>query len=286
LKPARFSYHTPRAAEEVDDLLHELGSDAKVLAGGQSLVPILNMRLASPSHLVDINRLENAAHEPASDGDDLVFGPLVRQAVAEGSKTVAATLPVLRATLRFVAHPAIRSRGTVAGSIAHADPAAELPSLLVALEGSAVARGRRGRRTIPAEQLFRGPFEPSLEPGEWLEAVRFPRRPGAGFAVDEVARRHGDYALCGVIAVAGHEADGSLRVGLTYFGVGEAPVRVFLSAVDPDRPDELAGAVNDAVAAALDPQDDLHAGRELRLRLAERLGIRAARRAAVAAVTG
>jgi carbon-monoxide dehydrogenase medium subunit len=285
LKPAPFSYHSPRAPAEVDDLLHEIGSDAKVLAGGQSLVPMLNMRLVSPAHLVDINRLESARAEPELDGEAVVLGALVRQAAAERSAQAADALPILRATLRFVAHPAIRSRGTVAGSIAHADPAAELPSLLLALDGSVVARGLQGRREIAARDLFHGPFETSLEPGEWVESVRLPCVPARGYAVDEVARRHGDYAICGVIAVADREAGGSVRVALTYFGVADLPVRVELPALPADDAGELAEAVRKVVAGELDPADDLHAGRDLRLRLAERLGAGTARDAAQAAVT-
>ena len=174
MKPAPFSYHRPGTREEVDGLLAELGPEAKLLAGGQSLIPILNMRLAAPEHLIDLNFLRDEAAEPVLDEGTLVFGPLVRQAAAERSALVAERLPLMVEVLAHVAHPAIRSRGTVVGSIAHADPAAELPALFVLLEGEARVRGAKGRRTIAAGELFASHLETTLNPGEWIEEVRLP----------------------------------------------------------------------------------------------------------------
>jgi aerobic carbon-monoxide dehydrogenase medium subunit len=156
VKPAPFAYHRPTTREQVDDLLAELGTEAKVLAGGQSLIPILNMRLAAPAHVVDINFLQDEPAEPVLEGGALSFGPLVRLRAAERSALVAERLPLLTDVLFHVAHPAIRSRGTVVGSIAHADPAAELPAVLVVLEGEARVRSASGRRTVPAGELFAG----------------------------------------------------------------------------------------------------------------------------------
>jgi CO/xanthine dehydrogenase FAD-binding subunit len=243
VKPAPFAYHRPRTREEVDRLLAEHGEEAKLLAGGQSLVPIMSMRLATPAHVIDINFLEGEPREPSCDGDTLAFGPLVRQAAAERSPLVAERLPVLRQALVHVAHPAIRSRGTVVGSIAHADPAAELPAVMVALEGEARVRGAGGRRTIAAADLFAGPLQTTLEPGEWIEEVRLPVQGGRPSAVEEFARRRGDYALCGVVALGD-------PLTCAYIGAGPLPGR-------------------------LEPDDDIHATARYRRWLAERLRNRA-----------
>jgi len=265
VKPAPFAYHRPSTREEVDDLLAELGAEAKVLAGGQSLIPILNMRLAAPAHLVDINFLQDEPAEPVLADGALAFGPLVRLRTAERSALVAERLPLLAEVLFHVAHPAIRSRGTVVGSIAHADPAAELPAVLSLLEGEARVRGSGGRRTVPARELFVGHLECSLRPGEWIEEVRLPVQDGRGGAFEEFARRQGDYALCGVAALASGD-----RVALSFVGMGAVPTRLEV--------DDVRAAVE-----TLEPEDDIHATAPYRRWLAERLGARAARRAREAA---
>jgi CO/xanthine dehydrogenase FAD-binding subunit len=255
VKPAPFAYHRPRTREEVDRLLAQLGAEAKLLAGGQSLIPILNMRLAAPAHLIDINFLEDEPAEPLLRDGALAFGPLVRLRAAERSPLVAERLPLLAQALAHVAHPAIRSRGTVAGSIAHADPAAELPAVMAVLEGEAAVRGARGRRTVPARELFVGELETSLAVDEWIEEVRLPAREGGAFA--EFARRHGDYALCGVAA---------LPDALAFVGMGPVPERL-----------ELDGAaeLGELIRERLSPGDDIHATARYRLWLAERLATRA-----------
>ena len=220
------------------------------------------MRLAAPEHLIDLNFLPDEPDEPVLDGGELVFGPLVRQAAAERSPLVAERLPLLLDVLAHVAHPAIRSRGTVVGSIAHADPAAELPALFVLLEGEARVRGAKGRRTIPANELFASHLETTLAPGEWIEEVRLPLHEGGAF--EEFARRHGDYALCGVAALATGEG-----VALSFVGMGPVPVRYET---------DVATAV-----ARLEPEDDIHATARYRRHLAQRLGERVARRAREAA---
>jgi carbon-monoxide dehydrogenase medium subunit len=241
VKPAPFAYHRPRTREEVDRLLAQHGEEAKVLAGGQSLVPIMSMRLATPAHVIDINFLEGEPREPVLDAGALVFGPLVRQRAAERSPLVAELLPVLEQALAHVAHPAIRSRGTVVGSIAHADPAAELPAVMVAVGGEARVRSASGRRTIAAGDLFAGPLQTTLQPGEWIEEVRLPVQGDRPSAVLEFARRRGDYALCGVVA---------LGDAVTYIGMGPYP-------------------------GVVAPEDDIHASARYRLWLAERLKRRA-----------
>jgi len=283
VKPAPFAYHRPRTGDEVDERLAEHGSEAKVLAGGQSLVPLLNMRLATPSHLIDINRLEGEPGEPAVREAVVAFGSLVRHGSVERSAEVAARLPLLVEAIEYVGHPAIRSRGTVVGSIAHADPSAELPAVLNVLEGEASVRSRRGRRSVKAVDFLVGPFRTVLDEDEWVDEVRFPipARPH-GTAFEEFARRSGDYALCGVACVAERADDGRVEASLSYLGMGPVPVRLVMPTLGPDEMADgaLAEALEDATRSQLEPIDDLHASGEYRMWLAKRLGLRAARRAA------
>jgi CO/xanthine dehydrogenase FAD-binding subunit len=269
LKPPPFAYHRPDTREAVDRLLAELGGEAKILAGGQSLIPILNMRLSSPAHLIDINGLADEPREPVSDDGAVRFGPLVRHADAEHGAH-----PLLDEAMEFVGHPAIRSRGTVVGSIAHADPAAEMPAALLALGGEVRCRSARGARTVPAREFFVGALECCLLPDEWAEEVSIPAAPdGTGYAVEEFARRHGDYAICGVMAVARPES-----VRLVHFGVASLPVVTEIDA-DEDVRERVRAALEDVEVA-----DDLHGTERYRRHLAEVLGERAAARAAVRAV--
>jgi aerobic carbon-monoxide dehydrogenase medium subunit len=260
MKPAPFAYHRPESREEVDRLLAELGDGAKILAGGQSLIPILNMRLGAPEHLIDINGLRDEPVDPVVEDDVMRFGPLVRHAALEGAAGL------LGEAISYVGHPAIRSRGTVVGSIAHADPAAELPAALLALGGEVRCRSARGVRSVAADEFFVGALETSLAPGGWVEEVAVPVRDG-GHAVEEFARRHGDYAICGVMAVA--RDDGGVR--LVHFGIGPLPVVTELGATD-----ELGDAL-----AGVEMTDDLHGSAEYRRHLAGTLGTRAAARALV-----
>jgi len=269
MKPPPFAYHRPRTRAEVDRLLAEHGPDAKVLAGGQSLLPIMNMRLSSPAHVIDINALEDEPSEPVLDDGVIRFGPLVRQAAVERWPE---RPPVLSEAIAYTAHPAIRSRGTVVGSIAHADPAAELPAVLLALDGAVRARSAEGTREIAARDFFVGALETALRPGEWLEEVSIPASPDrAGRAVEEYAYRHGDYAICGVVAVARPTGE----VTLVHFGVAPLAIRTEL-------PDGRAETIREALADA-EMSDDLHATAAYRRRLAAVLGARAAARAAEAA---
>jgi CO/xanthine dehydrogenase FAD-binding subunit len=272
VKPPPFAYHRPASRAEVDRLLAEHGPDAKILAGGQSLIPILNMRLAAPAHVIDINGLEDEPGEPEADGGVVRFGPLVRQSAVERWPELATRAPALEEAIAYTAHPAIRSRGTLVGSIAHADPAAELPAVLQALDGEVRARSANGSRTIAARDFFVGALETALKPAEWLEEVSIPARDDrAGYAVEEFAYRHGDYAICGVVAVAKPSGE----VTLVHFGVSELAIRTEL-------PDGRAETIRDALAG-VDMSDDLHATAAYRRRLAEVLGARAASRAMEAA---
>jgi carbon-monoxide dehydrogenase medium subunit len=224
VKPPPFDYAAPERLDEAVALLTgEL--DAKVLAGGQSLIPLLSMRLAYPDLLVDLRRIAGLDTISESDGR-LVIGAMVRQLYAETSDAVAARCPLVVEALRHVAHPQIRARGTVGGSIAHADPAAELPAVAVALDASVRVRGPGGERLVPAGELYTGTFTTSLGDGEIVCAVEFPvAGDGTGAACVEVARRQGDYALCGAVAQVS-TADGSVAdARIALFGVADRPVR-------------------------------------------------------------
>jgi carbon-monoxide dehydrogenase medium subunit len=269
LKPPPFIYDRPDSRAAVDRLLAEHGNEAKILAGGQSLIPILNMRLSAPERLIDINGLTDEPGAPVHDDGVVRFGPLVRHADAEHGAH-----PLIDEAMQYVGHPAIRSRGTVVGSIAHADPAAEMPAVLLALDGEVRCRSARGTRTVPAREFFVGALECCLLPDEWAEEVTVPTAAdGTGYAVEEFARRHGDYAICGVMAVA--KAD---SVRLVHFGIAALPV-----VTDVAADDDVRARVREALAD-VEVADDLHGTERYRRHLAEVLGERAAARAAVRAV--
>lgn len=279
MKAAPFQYfRAASVAEAVDALAGE--PTAKVLAGGQSLVPMLAMRLARPRVLVDINRV-GALTGLCRDDTGLRVGALVRQRDLELDPRAAA-VPLVAAALPYIGHRELRNRGTVCGSIAHADPAAELPAVAATLDASLTVSGPAGEREVSARDFFVGPLQTTLRHDEVLTAVRFPvAGPGDGFAFEEVARRHGDFALCGA-AVAVHrdgEAPASATVGL--FGVGERPVTFEVAArLRETAPTEAAlRAIGEDIAAKLTPSDDLHAGAGYRRRLAATLTARCLRRA-------
>jgi carbon-monoxide dehydrogenase medium subunit len=280
MKPAPFTYHRPESRAEVDELLAQHGDEAKILAGGQSLIPILNMRLAAPGHLIDINHMHDELPEPVEADGQVIAGPVVRHEAVERSHWIEDRVPLLSEAMPFVAHPAIRSRGTVAGSIAHADPAAELPAVLAVLGGSVVARSKRGSRPIQAADFFAGPLENSLGPDEWVQEVRWPMRiAGAGYAFEEFARRQGDYALCGVAAMAAPADGNDVTISLSYLGMGDVPERL---ETEPIKKGDADDAVTAVVSDRLDAPADIHAGPQYRMHLARRLGARAARRAIAA----
>lgn len=273
MKPPPFSYHAPRGLGEALDTLAETGARGKVLAGGQSLIPMLNMRLTAPEHLIDINRiaeLDTLTVEP----DGVRVGALARHARVERSESVAAVQPLLRRALRLVAHPVIRNRGTVVGSLVHADPAAELPAVLAVLGGSVRLARRGGERDVPAAAFFTGPMESAIDPGELAVSAFFPALPPrSGTAFRELARRHGDYALAGVAAVV--TLDGPARVAC--IGVGPVPITVDVTRQVAAGDWEAAA---DAVRESADPDDDIHASADYRRHLVGVLAERALRDAA------
>src|SRR5918911_358697 len=226
MKPPRFTYHDPGSLAEALGALAELGADAKVLAGGQSLIPLLNMRMAHPKHLIDLNRITELAYITERDGG-IAIGAMTRHRAAERSALVRERCPLLAQAVGQIGHLQIRSRGTVGGSIAHADPAAELPAVLAALDGHVTLVGPAGQRVVKPEDLFVTYLTTSAAPDELLTEVWFPTRPArTGQAWLELARRHGDYALVGLGASLTLDADGAIaqaRLALT--GVGPTPVR-------------------------------------------------------------
>lgn len=281
MKPAPFTWHGPRSVDEALAVLAEVGHEGKVLAGGQSLIPVLAMRLAEPAHLVDINAVAGL-DQIAVDSSGVTIGALVRHAALEKHVGAAAAQPLLRQALRLVAHPTIRNRGTTVGSLAHADPSGEMTSVLTLLGGSVTARSARGERVIPAAEFFIGPLESSLAADELAVSATFPTLPArTGTAFVEVARRHGDYALCGVGAIATVDESGALTsLNCGYLSVSETPL-----VVDLTQPWRSGGEATAAAAReAIDPMPDIHATAEYRRQLAGVLTVRAAKQAVAEAV--
>jgi carbon-monoxide dehydrogenase medium subunit len=274
VKPAPFAYSRPQSVEEALQILAALGDDAKVLAGGQSLLPILSMRLASPHHLVDINRLAELAYVRVADGFVRV-GALARHAAVERDPAARLAQPLLSQALRLVAHPTIRNRGTTVGSIVHADPSGEMTAVITLLGGSVRLATARGTREVAAADFFRGPLESAIEPGELaIEATFAVLAPGGGTAFIEVARRQGDYAVCGVGALVQLDEAGSLtRARAAYLSVSPTPVVLDLTDA------YLAGRAGDAAREQLDPEGDIHASADYRRHLAGVLTDRALRAA-------
>lgn len=285
-----FDYHAPATLPETLSLLADLGDEAKVLAGGQSLVPMLTMRLARPRAVVDIHGLAElrAVRAIGSPGDPLEIGALVRHRALERGDGPLAACPLLAEAAALIGNVRVRAMGTIGGSLAHADPAAEWPAVVRALDGVLVVRGAAGERTIPAAEFFTGILSTALQPGELLVAVRLPMPAGrTGYAIEEFSRRAGDFAI--IAAVAAVELDASGRVGrarIAIAGGGPAPVR--LAAVEG----ALAGAQpsEETFRAALagqpleiEPDSDVHASADYRRQLTRVLARRALVRAAARA---
>jgi CO/xanthine dehydrogenase FAD-binding subunit len=284
MKPPRFDYLAPRTLDEALAHLHQHGDQAKILAGGQSLIPMLNFRLAHPGVVVDVNRLTDLAYVRQHDGG-VAVGALTRQHAVERSDLVRARVPVVAEACRFIGHAPIRHRGTFGGNLAHADPASELPAVMVALEAEMAVASRAGNRAVPAGQFFVGPLTTALRPGEMLTEIRIPAAPPrTGGAFVEMARRAGDFALVGVAAlVTLDEAGQCTRARIALCGVGPTPVRARAAedALVGQAPttavlDEAA----DRAAAATSPPSDVHGSAEFRRKLARHF----ARQALAAAI--
>jgi aerobic carbon-monoxide dehydrogenase medium subunit len=284
VKPPRFAYAAPTTVDEVLDLLRMEPDGTTVLAGGQSLMPMLNMRMAAPSVLVDLNGVAQLAQIDA-DGDRVRIGAMVRQRTIETDARIARRLPLLPEATRNIAHVPIRTRGTVGGSLAHADPAAELPAAMCALGARLHVRGPDGDRVVPAREFFLGPLTTAVEPGELLVAIDVETPPaGSGWAFLEVARTHGAFALAGVAAVVHVGPDGAIdHAALAMCGVGGAPyTATWLADMGTgERPDEaLFDQVAQRVHDEISPYDDGHATADYRRRVVVVLTQRALQAAA------
>jgi len=292
MKPPPFTYHRPSTLDEVLDLLGEYGDEAKVLAGGQSLMPLLSLRLAHPVHLVDINRIDGQLGQVAQHDSGLSVGALVRQRAAETSAVVREGCPLLAEALPLIGHTQIRNRGTVCGSLAHADPASELPAVTLALDAEMVAQSRaRGTRRIAADAFFHGYLTTALEPDELLTEVCLPAWPaGTGWSFQEVTRRHGDFALVGVAAALRLGTAGTCQdVRLAAIGAGPGPLRGRAAEAalrgQPFSTESVAAAAQE-LGKAVDPASDVQATAAYRRHVTVVLARRALEEAATRARAG
>ena len=278
MKPPAFRYVVPETVEEAAARLVEYGSDARLIAGGQSLVPMMNFRLVNPSVLIDIRKIAPPDAIAEAEGHVRV-GALTRHRALETSPLIAGRFPVLAAAMKHVAHLAIRNRGTIGGSLCHADPAAELPTIAVLLDALIHVARRGGARTIPAGAFFEGALWTAVEDDEIVTRIDIPLLPpGAGWGFHEFARRHGDFGLAGAAVTVTGSAGRAGEVRIALLGVSETPVRAdaaerILTGTGFG-PDEIAAAV-DAVRAGIDPSGDLHASADFRRHLAGVLAERA-----------
>lgn len=292
MKPAPFEYFSPSTLEDVLDIIHQRGTDAKLLAGGQSLIPVMNFRLAQPSVLIDLNRVSALGRLLPTDAGGLQVGAMVRHSQLEHSQAVAALAPLVHETMPHIAHPQIRNRGTIGGSLAHADPAAELPVIMVALQAQFRLRRKGGERWVSAEDFFQSLFTTVLETDELVVEIAIPPLPRhTGCAFMELARRHGDYAQAGVAAVIQLDEAGYCRQArLVYLNVGEIPMVAVqaASALVGHIPsaDLITDLARSAARNEIDPTGDIHATAEYKRHLAFVLGKRAIQQAVARAREG
>jgi len=285
MKPPRFDYYAPNKIEEALSLLDQYGDDAKILAGGQSLMPLLNMRLSRPNVLIDINKIKELAYIDETADGGLRIGALARQSTAERLPVVSSRNPLLAAAIPYIGHFQIRNRGTIVGSLAHADPSAELPAIASVMGAEFVLSSSNGQRVVKADDFFVTYFTTAQEPTELLTEVRFPCWPtDASWGFEEVARRHGDFALAGVAAVVQQDASGiCTHASITVFGVSDTPVRARKAegALPGNKIDSSAlKEVERLVSEELEPDSDIHASAEYR----QDVGGVLARRALAAAI--
>jgi carbon-monoxide dehydrogenase medium subunit len=277
MKPAKFEYVLPATVAAAVEALVASNGEGKVLAGGQSLMPLLNFRMARPAVLVDLNGIKGLSYIE-DRGDCIAIGALTRHSELEQSPLIAARLPVMAAAMRHVAHLAIRNRGTIGGSLSHADPAAELPMLSTFYDARIYVQGPAGRRTIPAEAFFVDALTNCLEPDEIVVEIEFPVLQHDGWAFEEVARRFGDFALAS-IAVAVRRGSGRLKdARVAVMGVADTPLRLReaeeeLVAMELD--DRMPERFSEIVVSKVSPNDDLHASAEYRRHLLAQLSKRA-----------
>ena len=282
MKPAKFDYHAPATLDAAVGLLAQYKGEARLLAGGQSLLPMMNFRIVTPAALIDLNRVPALAYIRAENGM-VRIGAMTRHRAVEFSPLIKERLPLLAEAIKLVAHLPIRSRGTVGGSLAHADPAAELPMVLQAREGEVAARGPKGERVVKAADLFAGMLTTSLADDEMIVEVRIPAMTSrAGFAVEEFARRRGDFAIAAIAAILEGSGERCTKARLASAGVGPASIRLAAAEALLER-DGLGDAAIEAAASkaadAVSPQSDLQASAEYRRHLTRVLAGRALHRA-------
>ncbi|MBI3741268.1 MAG: xanthine dehydrogenase family protein subunit M [Chloroflexi bacterium] len=279
MKPAPFKYFSPTTLDETLDLLAQSGADAKILAGGQSLVPTMNFRLAQPSVLIDLNRVRELFYITPRD-NSIAIGAMTRQRAVERDANVAKIAPLITETMPFIAHPQIRNRGTFGGSLAHADPAAELPAVAMALNAKLKIKSQKSERWEAAGNFFTGLFSTTLQPDELLAEIFIPPMPArTGYAFTEVSRRHGDYALAGVATIVSlNEKNICADARIVLMSVAGQPIDARNAAqnlIGQKLDAKAIDAAANAVDAEIDPASDIHASAEFRRHLARVLTRRA-----------
>ena len=282
MKPAKFEYHAPVSVEEALRILERYQGEARVLAGGQSLVPMMNFRLATPAAIVDLNRIAGLAEIGEADGV-VTIGAMVRQRRIEFAPLIAEKLPLLSAATRWIGHLPTRTRGTIGGSIAHADPAAEIPMILQVLEGEVVVRAPQGERRIAAPDLFLSPLTTSLAPDEVIIEVHFPTMPpGASYAIEEFARRKGDFAIAAISVMLVRDGERCTMARLATAGIGPVTVRLRdAEAILEERGlgDAAIAAAAEKAAELVEPMSDQHGSADYRRHLTGVLTRRAVHKA-------
>ena len=282
MKPAKFEYHSPTSIEEALTILERYQGDARPLAGGQSLVPMMNFRLATPAAIVDLNRIPGLAGIDESGGV-VRIGAMARQRQIEFAPLLRGKLPLLNEAMRWVGHLPTRTRGTIGGSIAHADPSAEIPMVLQALDGEVVARGPQGERRVEASELFTAPLTTSLMPDEILTEARFPVMPtGAGYAIEEFARRKGDFAIAAIAVMLVRDGERCTTARLATAGIGPIPARLReAEAILEERGlgEAAIAAAAEKAAELVEPMSDQNGSAEFRRHLTAVLARRAVQKA-------
>jgi carbon-monoxide dehydrogenase medium subunit len=270
MKPPRFRYRPVSSAAEAVEFLSEHGDDAKVLAGGQSLMPVMNMRLMRPSYLVDLNGASGLDYI-REEGAEIRIGAMTRHRTIEDSPVIAQHCPLVSLAMPYVGHTAIRYRGTIGGSLAHADPSAELPNALTTLDAQVVVTGPSGERVVDLSELYITYFTSTLGTDELITEVRVPKQPaGAGASVRQIVRRHGDFALVGVMAASDPDSGRAKRVRVTAMGVAGVPLRLddverLLEGREPS--DELLAEAAHVAEQAVEPESDMHASADYRRKM-------------------
>jgi aerobic carbon-monoxide dehydrogenase medium subunit len=270
MKPAKFDYHAPASVDDALRILQDYQGEARLLAGGQSLVPMMNFRVATPAALVDLNRIPGLAEIAETDGV-MRIGAMARQRRLESAALVGEKLPLLREAIGWIGHLPTRSRGTIGGSIAHADPAAEIPMVLLASDGEVVARGPQGERRIAASDLFHGPLTTALDPLEIITEVRLPvMPPTAAHAIQEFARRKGDFALAAVAVIVARDGARCSMARIAAAGVGPVPLRLRAAEAILEQQglgEAAIAAAADKAAELVEPMSDHHASADYRRHL-------------------